>query len=90
MQLLGMEDPPLPDGRTPLYLCAECGGLGCGAVTAVIERDDDSVAWRSLGHQTDYDSFVDYEPFKDLGPYRFHITSYDATLRGLLAARIQP
>jgi hypothetical protein len=90
MQLLGMEEPPLPDGRTPLYLCAECGGLGCGAVTAVIERDDDGVTWHSLGRQTDYDSFVDYEPFKDLGPYRFHITSYEATLRGLLAARIQP
>jgi hypothetical protein len=45
---------------------------------------------RNVPHQTDYDSFVDHEPFKDLGPYRSHITSYDATLRGLLAARIQP
>jgi hypothetical protein len=80
----------VPDGRTPLYVCAECGGLGCGAVTAVIGRHYDAVAWHSLGRHSDYDSFVDYEPFKDLGPYRFHVTSYDAVLRGLLAARVQP
>jgi hypothetical protein len=37
-QLLGEAGPPLPDGRTPLYVCAECGCLGCGTVTAVIEH----------------------------------------------------
>jgi hypothetical protein len=90
MQLLGTAGSSLPDGRTPLYVCAECGGLGCGAVTAVIERDDDAVIWHSLGRQTDYDSFVDYGPFRDLGPYRFHVTTYDAALRELLAAHAQP
>ena len=28
-QLLGEVVPAFADGRTPLYLCAECGGLGC-------------------------------------------------------------
>ncbi|HUC27600.1 MAG TPA: hypothetical protein VMA73_33300 [Streptosporangiaceae bacterium] len=68
-QLLGEDRSPLADGRIPLYVCAECGGLGCGSITAVIERAGDVVTWHSLGRQTDYDSFVDKEPFEDLGPF---------------------
>jgi hypothetical protein len=89
-QLLGDITSPLPDGRVPLYVCAECGGLGCGTVTAVIGRVGDQVVWRRLGRQTDYDSFVDYELFDDLRPFRFRASRYDSVLRGLLADNAQP
>jgi hypothetical protein len=42
-QLLGQDRPPLADGRIPLYVCAECGGLGCGTITVVIERASHAV-----------------------------------------------
>jgi hypothetical protein len=87
-QLLGEAASPLRDGRIPLYVCAECGGLGCGAVTAVIEHENDAVVWHSLARQTDYDSFVDDEPFEDLGPFRFHSAGYNALLRRLLAENV--
>jgi hypothetical protein len=32
----------------PLYVCAECGDLGCGGVTAVVELTPDTVLWRAL------------------------------------------
>jgi hypothetical protein len=40
LQLLG-EAPPTVEDRTALYVCAECGDLYCGAVTATIEADEE-------------------------------------------------
>jgi len=48
-QLLGEVSSSLPDGRVALYVCPECGDLGCGAVTALVERANDDVVWRDLG-----------------------------------------
>ena len=89
-QLLGQDGSPFPDGRIPLYVCAECGGLGCGTITAVIEHANDAVTWHSLGRQTDYDPFVDEEPFANLGPFCFSAASYDTLLRSLLTGLARP
>lgn len=35
----------LPVGRVPLLVCEICGDLGCGALTARLEVDQDSVRW---------------------------------------------
>jgi hypothetical protein len=51
---------------------------------------DDVVIWHSLGWQTDYDQFVDYELFADLAPYRFSAIRYDAVLRRLLTTQAEP
>src|SRR5689334_19854397 len=37
-QLLLHAPGELPDQRQALLVCAECGDLGCGAITALIER----------------------------------------------------
>lgn len=79
--LLGEAPSELADGRVPLYVCAECGGLGCGTVTAVIEHTDDTVTWRRFGWQTDYDPVVDGDPFVDVGPFLFAREQYESTLR---------
>lgn len=83
-QLLSESPSPLADSRVPLYVCAECGGLGCGTITAAIEREPGIVTWHSLGRQTDYDPFVDLEPFAGIGPFRFHAADYDNLLRGVM------
>jgi hypothetical protein len=38
-----------------MYVCAECGDLGCGAVTAAVEVGDDKVVWRDFGYQNNYE-----------------------------------
>jgi hypothetical protein len=83
-QLLGEVASPLPDGRVALYVCPECGDLGCGAVTAVVDRVDREVVWRDLGWQTNYDPGVELEAFAELGPFRFDAAQYEAVLRPLL------
>ena len=54
-RLLGFASGDLPDGRVSLYVCPECGDLGCGAITASLEFDSDVVTWRAFGIQTDND-----------------------------------
>jgi hypothetical protein len=48
-QLLLRAAPELASGRVPLYLCAECGDLGCGCVAVRVEREGDVVVWSELG-----------------------------------------
>lgn len=54
-RLLGEAPGDLPDGRTALYICPECGDLGCGAVTARLSVEAGVVTWADVGWQTDYD-----------------------------------
>lgn len=81
--LLGQRPGPFPGRRVALYVCPECGDYGCGAVTAVLERDSEEIVWRDLGWQTDYDPAVDLDLYRDLGSYRFDAWAYEACLRDL-------
>ena len=81
-RLLGEAEPDAPDGRVTVYVCAECGDLGCGAITVVIERDNGAVRWRDWGYQKNYEEgFVAFD-----GPrmVTFDAAQYDAVLRQAL------
>ncbi len=45
-------------GRVPLYVCAECGDLGCGAITALVERTSDGFVWRDFAFENNYDASI--------------------------------
>lgn len=42
-RLLLREPGDFPDGRTSLYVCAECGDIACGAVSVRITKYDDVI-----------------------------------------------
>ena len=64
-------------GRVPLYVCAECGDLGCGAITALIERGSDGFVWRDFGFQNGRDEdTVDLDSYRGVGPFMFNKTDY--------------
>jgi hypothetical protein len=80
LRRLRLEDPPSFAGkREPLFVCAECGDLGCGAVTARISAAKGLVEWSDLAWQTDWGepSRAGYE---DVGPFLFEFRAYRAAL----------
>jgi hypothetical protein len=83
-RLMGQAPAELADGRLALYVCPECGDLGCGAVTVTVHWTGSEVVWADPGWQTDYEPEVDVEGFEGLGPFRFDRRQYDTVLTHLL------
>ncbi|HEY6904645.1 MAG TPA: hypothetical protein VI216_10075, partial [Candidatus Acidoferrales bacterium] len=42
-RLLLTEKAVIPNGRRELFICSECGDIGCGSVTALIIREGSSI-----------------------------------------------
>ncbi|MFG3145930.1 oxidoreductase [Streptomyces sp. NPDC048243] len=84
--LLLEADAPLSDGRHVIYGCPECEGIECGAVTALIEREDDDYVWRDFAWQTGERPDLERNGYHGMGPFRFHGTEYRAALNSLLDA----
>ncbi|MFD9976758.1 oxidoreductase [Streptomyces sp. NPDC059017] len=82
--LLLDEEAPLPGGRRVLYGCPECEELGCGAVTAVIERQGNDVVWRDFAWQTEETADLELNGYSGTGPFRFRADAYRAALERLL------
>ncbi|MFC8195180.1 oxidoreductase [Streptomyces sp. NPDC060006] len=82
--LLLEADPPLEGGRYVIYGCPECEDLGCGAVTAVIDRHDDDFVWRDFAWQTDEQADLERNGYHGIGPFRFRGDEYRAALVSLL------
>jgi hypothetical protein len=84
-----LETPTRKSGdRQALFVCPECGDLGCGGITAVVERNGTEVVWRDFVHENDYDvSSTDRESFEHLGPYSFDFQQYREALNAALSAR---
>lgn len=81
-EFLGIEKPELETGRTCFYVCAECGDIGCGAITAKIEFTDNDVKWVDFGYENDY-SEPDLTAYKEIGPFCFDKKQYFDTLERL-------
>ncbi len=78
--LLGEEPSELADGRVPLYVCPACGDLGCGVVSALVERSTSHVVWREFGWDVGWDDGEEEIRFTG-GPFVFDRQQYDAELR---------
>src|SRR5688572_20373327 len=50
-RLLLLEPADFPNNRRSLYVCGECGDLGCGAVSITIVEQDDTFTWHSFGYE---------------------------------------
>ncbi|MGW3204322.1 oxidoreductase [Streptomyces sp. NPDC001135] len=88
--LLLEAEPPLPDGRFVIYGCPECADLGCGAVTAVIEREGEDYIWRDFAWQTDEHADLERNGYHGIGPFRFHGAEYRAALGALRDGSVTP
>lgn len=83
-RLLLEAEAPLADGRYVIYGCPECESLGCGAVTAVIERDGADFVWRDFAWQTYETVDLEQSGYHGIGPFCFDGLQYRQELERLL------
>ena len=62
------------DGRSLLYMCPECGDIGCGAYAARIQRDADKFAWFDFVYLNGYEA---PRPLPNVGPFAFTVPEYE-------------
>jgi hypothetical protein len=63
-------------GRVPLFICAECGDLDCGAVTAQVERTPEGIAWYDFAFEDSGGEITRYPKYQALGPFLFNKAEY--------------
>ena len=79
-RLLLTEKAVIPGDRRSLFICSECGDIGCGAVTAFVIREAQSVVWKDFGFENDYEENIRLDEYKHIGPFSFDWKEYEATL----------
>lgn len=82
-RLVGRAPPDLPGDRTSLYVCPECGDLGCTAVSIRVDFQKTTVTWKEFGYQNNYDGEIQLEPLSHIGPYTFQRDIYERVVSGL-------
>jgi len=70
----------LSNDRHSLFVCSECGDLGCGAITAVVERQGEKITWKAFGYENTYEDKIFLDTYSTVGPFTFDATTYEHTL----------
>lgn len=79
-RLLLAEKAVIPGDRRSLFICSECGDIGCGAVTAFLVREGESIVWQDFGFENNYEENIRLEEYKHIGPYTFNWKQYESAL----------
>jgi|ERR1700722_5902966 len=74
------EEADLPNGRRSFFLCPECGDLGCGAITAPVEREGKTIRWKAFGYENTWEDKISLDSYSTVGPFTFDATAYKRTL----------
>jgi hypothetical protein len=65
--------PELRTKRVPLYICAECGDIGCGAITVSVKCRENKIIWEEFGYENGFEDLKEYNHIK---PIEFDKESY--------------
>ena len=76
------------DGRVALFVCPECGDLGCGAVSVRLRKEGESILWEEFGWQTNYEE--EWHPIEGLGPYSFDFEQYKSAIQAATLLESEP
>ena len=82
-QLAGALQFDTEEGRYLLYICPECGDIGCGAYAAKVRINGLAAEWYDFAYENGY------EPARALpsvGPFQFSLVEYVAALEAASAA----
>jgi hypothetical protein len=67
--------PDFGHDRIMLFVCPECADLGCGAITAALKLDGDTITWADFRHENNYDESMTTR-FPGIGPFAFDARAY--------------
>jgi hypothetical protein len=76
-RLLLLEKADFPNNRRSLFICAEYGDPGCGAMTSLIVREGEVVIWKDFGLENTYEDNVVLAPYEGVGPFIFDAQAYE-------------
>ena len=73
-ELLARMPSEVGDGRSLLYLCPECGDIGCGAYAARVEHDGGNYVWLDFAYVNGYEP---PRTLQTVGPFAFAALEYE-------------
>jgi len=79
-RLLLREKACPPNGRCSLFVCSECGDLGCGTITAVVGRQGETITWEAFGYENTYEDKIWLDEYSSVGTFTFEATAYESIL----------
>lgn len=77
-QFMGLQPSDLESVRYPLFVCPECGDIGCGMITMDIVFEQNQVIWKNFAYEKGYEP-IDFEYFYFLDEplnFNFDKTNY--------------
>ena len=75
--LLLSEPPNTESGRVLLYICPECGDIGCGAYSTKISKVNSAYVWESFAYENGYEEPRIIESFE---PLCFDASEYEKAI----------
>ncbi len=77
----GEAPAPIDPDRVALFICPQCGDLGCGAITFRLSYGTNTVRWSDFAYENNYMAEqTDFESFATLGPFEFDRDAYRAVI----------
>jgi len=76
-KLMLKEKPDTDRGGVLLYVCPECGDIGCGAYSVLVKKNDAGYVWESFAYENGYE---EPQPIENVGPFLFSAEAYETAL----------
>jgi len=81
----------IAEDRVALFVCPQCGDLGCGAITCRLSRHGETVRWSQFAYEDGFDDDQnDFERYSAIGPFEFATDEYLAAIANAAHAHCSP
>jgi hypothetical protein len=77
-KLIVHEKPDTNTGRVLLYICPECGDIGCGAYSAHVTKTDGYYMWSEFAYENGYEAA---RLLDGIGPFSFEDNTYEEVVK---------
>ena len=82
--LTGQRRGGAPGDRVCVYVCPECGDIGCGALTVELRVSETDVEWVDWRYENNYDATMSFD-LPEFPRSRFDRKAYDRALQVALS-----